>query len=78
MTFEPGIDFIAAIVTILGLIIVGQKLWWGWLIKILSEVLWVIYAFQINSGGLLLLCIVYTVIMTRNMIVWRSRDASTR
>jgi hypothetical protein len=49
-----------------GLLIAGNRVWWGWLINLANEVLWVIYAVKTKQYGFILMAAAYALVYARN------------
>lgn len=52
------------------IITTGRKKAWGWLIGVASEGVWALYAWQIRSWGLAVLCVVYGSLYVQNWVRW--------
>lgn len=48
----------------------GRKKAWGWLIGVASEAVWALYAWEIGSWGLTVLCVVYGTLYVHNWARW--------
>lgn len=55
-----------------GLLIAGNRVWWGWLINLANEVLWVVYAIVTEQYGFILMAIAYGLVYARNK--WRHNE----
>ena len=49
-----------------GLLIAGNRVWWGWLINLANEILWVVYAVKTKQYGFILMAGVYALVYARN------------
>lgn len=49
---------------------VGRHHWWGWLIGLGNQVVWVAFAVAFGAWGLLPLSAVLTVVYIRNLRAW--------
>lgn len=65
------IPWLTSAVTLWGLYAVGNKRWWGWLIGLGNQVLWVTLAVLYATWGLLPLTAALIVLYTRNLVKWR-------
>lgn len=70
-------DYVAALVTAVGMVLVGKRRWYGWGVTLAAEALWLAYAIRHGIGGLALLCVIYAVVYARNLVVWRRAERST-
>jgi energy-coupling factor transporter transmembrane protein EcfT len=66
-------SYILVIVGLLGFVVVGRKIWWGWYINLVSQVLWFTYAIVTQQWGFLIGAIAYTIIFSINAYKW-TRD----
>ena len=57
-----------------GLFTVGRKVWWGWMVLILNEWLWVIYAVNTRQYGFIVAAIIYGTVYVNNILKWRVQD----
>ena len=66
--------WVAAVLTLTGMYLVGDKRRCGFLVCVLSEILWIFYALSMGSYELVSLCIVFTWVYARNWIRWGHAD----
>ena len=66
-----GIDLLATAVTFLGIWLVGSKKKSGFLFSFIGNVLWLIVAWQAQSGGILIANIGIAVLNVRGYWMWR-------
>lgn len=64
-------SWILGILGVTGLWIAGRQVWWGWLINLVNEVLWISYAIATQQYGFILMAICYGAVYLRNAIVGR-------
>lgn len=64
-------SLVLAAVGILGLYVAGRKLWWGWLIGLGAQALWLAYAIVTEQWGFLLSAVAYGWVYGRNALAWR-------
>lgn len=57
--------------TLLGMWAVGRRYWWGWLIGLVNQVLWVATIIAFGTWGLAPLSAALVVLYTRNLLAWR-------
>jgi hypothetical protein len=57
--------------TLLSIYLTGQKKWYGWLIGLLNQTLWITTAVMFAEWGLLPLTIALVGLYSFNMIRWR-------
>jgi len=67
-------DWILSVVSCIQLWLTGNKSKWGQAMGIAIQGLWVVYALRIRQPGLILGCVVYTVIYVRNTAKWWRED----
>lgn len=54
-----------------GLVVVGRKYWWGWLVLLANEILWVVYGWMTGQYGFILAAIIYGAVYLHNINHWR-------
>lgn len=59
-------SWVLGILGVTGLLIAGSKIWWGWLINLVNEVLWIVYAMTTKQYGFILMAIAYASVYARN------------
>ena len=57
-----------------GLLIAGNRVWWGWLINFANEILWVVYAVSTEQYGFILMACAYAMVYARNAHNTRRSD----
>ena len=67
-------SWILAIIGVTGIFFVGRKTIWGWLVLLLNECLWTIYALQTDQYGFILMSTAYSAIYIKSFIHWRKED----
>lgn len=67
---SPYWSWVLMAVGVLGLILAGRKMWQGWLIGLLAQVLWIAYALATNQPGFLVSALVYGAVYARNAWKW--------
>jgi hypothetical protein len=63
-------SWVLAIVGCIGIFFVGRKTVWGWLILMLNESLWVIYACTSHQYGFILASVGYVTIYVKSYREW--------
>jgi len=64
------LDVLAGIFELGGKIVVGNKRWEGYLLHLISGILWTIVAFKTELYGLLIITLPSFVINVRNAVKW--------
>jgi Nicotinamide mononucleotide transporter len=67
-------SWILAIIGVTGIFFVGRKTVWGWLVLLLNECLWTIYAIQTDQYGFILMSTAYSAIYIKSFIHWRKEE----
>lgn len=57
-------------VGVTGLYFSGKQKWWGWLIGLFSEILWIIYAIVTEQYGFIIFALVYAIVFAKNAYTW--------
>lgn len=55
-----------------GLFLVGRRVWWGWLVLIFNESLWIAYAILSQQYGFVVGATIYKIVYLNNLRLWRS------
>lgn len=66
-------SYILVIVGLIGFVVVGRKVWWGWYVNLVSQILWFTYAIVTQQWGFLIGAVAYTLIFSINAYKW-TRD----
>lgn len=61
------------IVGVIGLYLVGKKIWWSWYINLGCQILWYAYAFATQQYGFVASATIYTIIFGYSAYTW-TRD----
>lgn len=64
-------SIVLAAVGIFGLYVAGRRLWWGWLVGLGAQLLWVGYAVATQQWGFILSAFAYGWVYGRNALAWR-------
>lgn len=51
MTFIEGIGYAAFMMNVAGALMLARMNVWGWVVRLVTNVLWVTYAMQVEGGG---------------------------
>jgi hypothetical protein len=62
------------IVGVLGMLMVGRKLWWGWAIVLLHSIPWFIYSISHDKPGFIAMSLMWWVTHAYNMMKWRKEN----
>ena len=54
----------------LGMWLAGRRLAVGWVVAVVNELLWIVYAVQTGQWGFIAGALVYIVVFTRNWLRW--------
>ena len=71
-------DYVAVIVTLIGMVLAGRRSRWCWHVCVAAEALWLLYARSIGSGGLALLSMMFVGVYAYNAWRWRKRVVTPR
>lgn len=64
-------SFVLAALGIAQIILTGKKIRHGWLVGVLTSILWFIYGVTTQQYGFLISAVVFGVIHLRNWLAWR-------
>lgn len=63
-------SILLAAVGIFGLYIATLKLWWGWIISLGAQVLWIVYAIATSQYGFIFSALAYAAVYSKGAISW--------
>lgn len=66
------LDWITGCVTLLGMYLIGKKLWYGWAVGLANQGLWLALIYARELWGLLPLTLALTWLYTKNLRAWRA------
>ena len=64
------LPLLLSILTIIGMWLIGNKNYWGWIVGLVNQTLWITFAIVFKAWGLLPLTLVLIVVYTRNLTKW--------
>lgn len=64
-------SWILAAIGVTGIFFVGRKTIWGWLVLLLNECLWIIYAVTTKQYGFIFAAVAYGFVYIKSYIGWR-------
>jgi hypothetical protein len=64
-------SWILAAIGVTGIFFVGRKTVWGWLVLLLNECLWFIYAIVTEQYGFIFAAIAYATVYLKSYLHWR-------
>lgn len=68
-------SWLLAAIGILGLYLAGKRLAVGWLVGVLAQVPWLVYAVVTRQWGFIATAVAYGAVYTRNFLRWRREAA---
>jgi nicotinamide riboside transporter PnuC len=68
------LGWIANLLQVVGLILVGRKNSLGWLFGIVAELLWILRAKEMNMADLMFISTLYIGVASYNFYRWNSND----
>lgn len=69
------LPWLTSAVTLYGMWVIGNKKWYGWLVGLGNQALWIATSIAFAEWGLLPLSACLVVLYTRNLIRWRKVPA---
>jgi hypothetical protein len=64
-------SWVLAAIGVTGIFFVGRKTIWGWLVLLLNECLWFIYAIVTEQYGFIFAAIAYATVYLKSYLHWR-------
>jgi hypothetical protein len=70
--------FSMEIVGVTGMLVVGKKIWWGWMIVLLHSIPWFIYSISHDKPGFIAMSVMWWISHAYNMTKWRREQHKPR
>jgi hypothetical protein len=70
-------SWLLGVIGVTGLLIAGQKKWWGWVLNVFNEGLWIFYALLTEQYGFILMALAYAIVYARNARAWKHDGQQT-
>ena len=67
-------SWLLSAIGVTGLLMVGRRRWWGWLIAFTNEVLWIGYALVTRQYGFIFGAAAYMSVHIHNAKKWKHND----
>jgi len=67
-------SWVLAAIGVTGIFFVGRKTVWGWLVLLINECLWTVYAIQTKQYGFILMSTAYSAVYIKSFIHWRREE----
>ena len=71
-------SYVLAAIGVTGIFFVGRKTIWGWLVLLVNECLWIIYAVTTEQYGFIFAAIAYAVVYIKSYMLWRQEDTKAK
>jgi hypothetical protein len=68
-------SWLLAAVGVTGIYFVGRKTIWGWLVLVVNECIWIMYALATKQYGFIAMATAYTLVYIKSYRQWRKDDA---
>lgn len=68
-------SWVLAAIGVTGIFFVGRKTIWGWLILLLNECIWIVYAVTTEQYGFIVAAIAYGIVYIKSYLKWREEEA---
>jgi hypothetical protein len=68
-------SYVLAAIGVTGIFFVGRKTIWGWLVLLLNEFLWIMYAITTEQYGFIFAAVAYGFVYIKSFMHWRNDDA---
>ena len=63
-------SWVLAFLGVFGTLIIGKLQTWGWIVLLVDESLWVVYALQTHQDGFLVMSMFYFAVYVRSLRAW--------
>ena len=71
-------SYVLAAIGVTGIFFVGRKTIWGWLVLLVNECLWIVYAVTTEQYGFIFAAIAYAVVYIKSYMLWRQEDTKAK
>lgn len=71
-------SFVLSAVGIVGILLAGSKRKLGWLVGLMVQPLWIVFAVSTEQYGFILNAVIYAAVYARNWLRWRRDEKPTR
>ena len=71
-------SYVLAAIGVTGIFFVGRKTIWGWLVLLINECLWIVYAVTTEQYGFIFAAIAYGIVYTKSYMLWRQEDTKAK
>jgi hypothetical protein len=68
-------SWLLAVVGVTGIYVVGRKTIWGWLVLLVNECIWILYALATEQYGFIAMATAYALVYIKSYRQWRRDDA---
>lgn len=69
--------WVLSFVGIVGFVLTGRLVWWGWWVNVGCQLLWFLFAFYTGLWGFFIGAVFYTIVFLDNAIGWTKRHRET-
>jgi nicotinamide riboside transporter PnuC len=67
-------SWVLAAIGVVGIFFVGRKTIWGWMILLVNEAIWIVYAVTTKQYGFIVSAIAYAAVYIKSFIHWRREE----
>jgi nicotinamide riboside transporter PnuC len=67
-------SWLLAVIGVTGIFFVGRKTVWGWLVLLVNEAIWIVYAVTTKQYGFIVSAIAYAAVYIKSFIHWRREE----
>jgi nicotinamide riboside transporter PnuC len=67
-------SWVLAVIGVTGIFFVGRKTIWGWLVLLVNECLWIVYAVTTKQYGFIFAAIAYGIVYIKSYLLWRLEE----
>lgn len=71
-------SYVLAAIGVTGIFFVGRKTIWGWLVLLVNECLWIVYAVTTEQYGFIFAAIAYGIVYIKSYMLWRQEDTEAK
>jgi hypothetical protein len=73
-TYPVMWSWILAVIGVTGIYFVGRKTIWGWLVLLLNECIWIMYALATKQYGFIFMATAYAAVYIKSYMLWHKEN----
>lgn len=67
-------SWVLAAIGVSGIFLVGRKTIWGWMVLLLNECIWIVYAITTQQYGFIVAAVAYGIVYVKSFLQWNKDE----